>query len=143
MKALAPWQIALVARLNDYPGLQGYQHASMVSPGPPRVGVSTFDAVPSGTRPPYMRVEGHTATPFGVFGGGGEDDTTQLGIWDNYPGGKGRVLEIAALVDAALEEPVPVPGYQPFRAVAEFFEVLSDPSGMTHGVLRLRKLNVT
>lgn len=136
MSALAPFHAAVFARLKNDAGLAAYQHASMAS-----AGVTTYDHVPKTATEPYVAIESHTESRFGMFSGEGNDDTIQLGIWDGFQGAE-RVLEIMQLIALALEAPLAVAGFGTARARIEIATTAKDPSGKRHGIMRIRKLNL-
>lgn len=137
MSALSPFHAAVYARLRDDAGLAAYQHASMAAPG-----VKTYDHVPKTATYPYVAIESHTESRFGMFGSDGVDDTIQIGTWDNFAGYE-RVLEVMGLVNLALAAPLSVGGFNTARARAELATTTRDPSGLRRGILRIRKINLS
>lgn len=136
MSALSPFHKALFQRLSGDAGLAAYQHASMVV-----AGVRAFDHVPSGTPYPYIALESYSESGFNIFGGAGFEDVAQVGTWDDYRG-KARTLEIMALVGVALEAPLVVVGYGTVGLRLELATMAPDPSGLQHGVQRVRAVNL-
>lgn len=137
MSALGPFHSALFARLNAHPGLAGYQHASMAAETPPRVGVETYDRVAADAPYPYNVLESATEVHVPYMGGRGFDDTAQVGTWDQYDGWQ-RALDVAALMDAALVEPLTVAGFGLVYAEVENRQTVRDPSGLRRVVSRIR-----
>lgn len=127
MSALWPLQKALATRLKANAPLM-----ARVS------GVHDGEA-PQGAALPYIVIGGPTEFPSGVLGPQGFSDTLTVHIWSGYQGRK-EALEIAALMDAALVEPLTLEGHTAARLRPEFRTVLVEDDGVRHAPVRYRIL---
>lgn len=125
MTAMNNVQAAIHAKLTDDAALRG-----MVN--------GIFDAVPSGTAFPYIKLGEATESPFNTFDRKGKDNTFTVHIWSDYEGNK-QALEILDRVNVLLDyEPLDVPGMGLVYCRYETATTIEEPNEIRHVPARYR-----
>lgn len=92
---------------------------------------------PASAALPLIEVGAGTETPSNVFGRMGHNDTLTLHLYSNART-RDEVLELADLIDAALELPLVLADHTEARLRREFREVMREPDRKWHVPIRYR-----
>lgn len=115
-------------------GLQGavYNRLKQVLPCP------VYDDVPDGAAMPYVVIGEDTALDWSTKPMPGMDITQTMHVWSDYPG----MAEVKRLIDDIVQAVVNVPfdvgGFFVMAARLDMVDVVRDPEGYRHGVIRFR-----
>lgn len=96
-----------------------------------------YDEVPEGTTFPYISLGEDTVTDWSTKTNSGEEITHTLHIWSDATG-KVQTKQIMNNILQALSTPLSVSGFFVSMDQVEFMNVLQDPDGYKHGIIRMR-----
>lgn len=127
--SLWPLQEAIYERLSNYDLLM--QRVTGV-----------FDDAPKDQPAPYITMGEVTVTDWGTKISDGEEVTSTLHCWSEYPGQREAKELLSLMLEALSSEPLSLEGgFSLDFGRMEMMQVLDDPDGITkHGVLRIRFL---
>lgn len=99
-----------------------------------------YDEVPEDATVPYVTLGEDTAIPWDTKDMDGQEVTTTLHCWSQYPGKKEAKEILSLMVEALTQSPLQLEsGFSMSFDRLESMQVISDPDGVTkHGVLRMR-----
>lgn len=97
-----------------------------------------YDDVPDGAAMPYVTIGEDTALDWSTKPQPGMEITQTLHVWSAYPG----MAEVKRIIDEAIQAVVnttfDVDGFFVVSAQLDMVDVLRDPEGYRHGVVRFR-----
>jgi len=97
-----------------------------------------YDSVPQGAAMPYVTIGEDTAIDWSTKLENGQEVTHTLHIWSDYEGAK-EVKQITdEVVQAITFQPLELEGFYMVIAMLDMTEVIRDPDGYRHSVVRFR-----
>jgi hypothetical protein len=99
---------------------------------------SVYDAVPQGAAMPYVTIGEDTAIDWSTKLENGQEVTHTLHIWSGYDG----AMEVKQITDTVIQavtsQPLVLEGFYMVVATLDMTEVIRDPDGYRHAVIRFR-----
>lgn len=97
-----------------------------------------YDAVPDGAAMPYVTLGEDTGIDWSTKLETGQEVTHTLHVWSSYNG----AAEVKEIVDNVIKQitatPLEVTGFYMVMTVLDMVEIMRDPNGYRHGVIRFR-----
>jgi len=99
---------------------------------------TVYDSVPQGAAMPYVTIGEDTAIDWSTKLENGQEVTHTLHIWSDYEGAK-EVKQITDdVIQAITSQPLALEGFYMVIAALDMTEVIRDPDGYRHAVIRFR-----